>query len=168
MCELDEQWVEIRSDSKQAAREMNSIRFQAEHDPRVGLAMSLYVDERPLQSHIRPVEDRLVIRHNLPADRAGEYAGIVDLKAVVWPSLHFYGQPTFSWYDDGDTILLGCICGVAECRPLLAYIDVGQDIVVWHNFKLGGIPGWDLSPVGPFEFSREGYLAALRMTSRDD
>ncbi len=73
---------------------------------------------------------------------------------------HFLGEPMASWFEDGDTVLMGCSCGEWDCWPLTARVLAGGDVVRWTNFRTGH-RDWDLSALGPFEFARLQYEAAL-------
>jgi len=93
------------------------------------------------------------------SDLAGDYAGLSS--ELVRPGArHFIGHPAVTWFGDGDTIVLGCTCGEAECWPLTARVQVGDVTVSWTDFRTGHRP-WDLSRLGPFTFNREQYEQAL-------
>lgn len=58
----------------------------------------------------------------------------------------------------GRTALLGCICGIIGCGPLLARIEVGSDTVTWSDFG----PGYGADYEGlEFTFDRDTYMDAL-------
>lgn len=147
---------------------MNEISFKVEWDDRVGYAMNIYVDGQLLQNLIRRVEEPIVAARGMRPDRAGEYAGIVSLEWIQWPSRHFLGEPDprLSWFEDGDAIILGCICGVADDRPFTAVIGVDSAVVTWTRFRLGGVPDWDLSALEPFQFDYARYVDSLRQATR--
>jgi hypothetical protein len=65
-----------------------------------------------------------------------------------------------AWFHDGDSCLLGCVCGDTGCWPLTAKVAVAADQVGWAGFRTGH-RAWDLSQLGPFTFSRAQYEAAL-------
>jgi hypothetical protein len=91
-------------------------------------------------------------RHNgLPLDELGD------------PSRHFLGGPAldFTDPDTGTTVVLGCSCGVRECRPLLAVVTLAPDTVTWSGFRRPFRPEWGELPVGPYVFFRPAYEAAL-------
>ncbi|MCW2787659.1 MAG: hypothetical protein JWP74_4176 [Marmoricola sp.] len=73
---------------------------------------------------------------------------------------HFLGHPVAAWFDDGDTVLLGCECGEWGCWPLTTLVEVNAETVRWHGFR-NGHRDWDLSGLGPFRFSRDQYESAL-------
>lgn len=123
--------------------------------------VNIYVGGRRLQDMVRPVEQGFADAEGTP-DLAGSYAGMHDL-AIRWPSRHFLGNPVLSWFGDGDTILLGCICGDPGCWPLTARVEVTEEIVTWRNFRTGH-RDWDLSTFGPLVFDRGQYERALQST----
>lgn len=94
---------------------------------------------------------------------AGSYGGL-DVQ-YLWPSRHFLGEPIEEWFGDGDTILLGCVCGEAGCWPLTARVDVDESTVHWSEFRMGH-RDWDLSDLGPFVFDRDQYELALGRPAR--
>lgn len=141
---------------------MLTIEFRVEPEELgVGVrdVLAVYVDGVRLQELVRPVERPFADREGKP-DLAGRYAGLAD-RAVRWPSPHFLGEPILSWFGDGDTVLLGCICGEAGCWPLTARVDVADRTVTWHSFRKGH-RDWDLSALGTLTFDREQYERALR------
>ena len=94
----------------------------------------------------------------------GGYLGLVQVGWLRWPAKHYLGEPKDTWFDDGDTTLLDCVCGESGCWPLTADIDVGDDLVIWHHSR-NGHREWDLSALGPFTFDRGQYEDALRATA---
>jgi hypothetical protein len=70
------------------------------------------------------------------------------------------GDPACSWFEDGDTVLMGCPCGEWGCWPLTVRIDVDPDRVTWRDFR-NGHRDWDLQALGPFVFDRSEYEAAI-------
>jgi hypothetical protein len=98
-------------------------------------------------------------------DLAGNYAGLRADLGICWPSRHFLGKPQVTCFRDGDTVLLGCICGDAGCWPLAADIKVDNHTVTWRRFRTGH-RSWDLSRLGPFRFNRNAYISALQETYR--
>jgi hypothetical protein len=96
---------------------------------------------------------------------AGSYEGLA-LAVVEHPSDHYRGRPTLSWFEDGDTVLLGCECGEWGCWPLTADIKYGEQLVRWSNFRNGHRADWGLSGLGPFEFDRTAYDAAIQQLTR--
>lgn len=138
---------------------MNVIEFRvaAPVAPAAFPHLDILIDDIDLTEHARRVE--------LPfsADLAGTYAGLWN--DVFWPSRHFLGEPKHRWFDDGDTVLLGCQCGQWECWPLTAQVEVTDETVTWSAFRNGHRATWDLSALGPFVFDRRQYETALRRTA---
>jgi len=91
---------------------------------------------------------------------AGSYAGVPRYNDILWPSRHFLGEPEPSWFEDGDTVLLGCECGEWGCWPLTAKVEVTDALVTWSGFR-NGHRDWDLSGLGPYVFDRDQYERAL-------
>jgi hypothetical protein len=92
------------------------------------------------------------------AGLAGNYAGLAIGPEL--PASHYLGEPVETWFGDGDTVLLGCVCGDPGCWPLTARVTVSESTVTWSGFRTGH-RDWDLSTVGPFTFERPAYEAAL-------
>lgn len=91
-------------------------------------------------------------------DLAGAYAGLV-VDEQQWRGWYLNDEPQ-SWFDDGDSCLLGCTCGDTGCWPLTAKVTMTAGQVTWAEFRTGHRP-WDLHRLGPFRFSRAQYDAAL-------
>ena len=89
---------------------------------------------------------------------AGAYGGLPPY--VVRSIHHYLGRPRATWFEDGDTVLLGCDCGEWGCWPLTAKVLVMHDTVRWSGFRTGH-RDWDLGDLGPFEFARDDYERAL-------
>jgi len=94
---------------------------------------------------------------------AGSYAPLAFEDFDSDPA-HFLGQPVAVWFEEGDTVLMGCDCGVWGCWPLTVRIEMGESQVRWSGFR-NGHRDWDLSDLGPFVFGRAGYEAAVRELS---
>lgn len=97
-------------------------------------------------------------------DLAGSYAGLVE-DAVRWPSRHYLGQPVLSAFGDGDTVLLGCVCGSWGCWPFTARVAVEDATVTWSGYRTGH-RDWDYAELRDFTFDRTQYEQALRATAR--
>jgi hypothetical protein len=123
------------------------------------------VDGLPLEELVRPVELPFAAAEGRP-DLAGQYQALDDSR-VCWPSRHFLGEPYLSETDEGDTVLMGCICGDPGCWPLSTDVEVGEETVTWSRFRNVHRPNWDLTRLGPFVFERSQYEAALRRTQRN-
>jgi hypothetical protein len=121
--------------------------------------IAIRVNGRPLQDWAADVERPYAEAEGHP-DIAGGYAGLAP-RAVLLSALHFFGQPHAVWFEDGDTVLLGCGCGEWGCWPLTADIEISEEQVVWRNFRNGHRDSWDHSTLGPFTFGRSQYQSAL-------
>lgn len=99
-------------------------------------------------------------------DRAGAYAGLVVGVAERFDWAHGYlNDHPQSWFGDGDSCLLGCICGDTGCWPLSAKVTTPRGQVIWSRFRTGH-RSWDLRALGPFFFRRAQYQAALVAAAR--
>lgn len=78
--------------------------------------LAILIDGVRLQELVRPIERPLALAEvdgdEDEAPSSGGYAGLDSLDGVFWPSLHFLGEPELSYCNDGDTVLLGCPCGL--------------------------------------------------------
>ncbi len=61
----------------------------------------------------------------------------------------------------GRIPLLGCLCGIWQCRPLTARVETTPVTVAWSAFRQPGREEWGELPLGPFAFGRPAYEAAL-------
>ncbi len=121
-----------------------------------------YLNGVPLPDLVRKAELPFARREGQP-DLAGSYAGLVD-QEVRWPSRHYLGNPVLSWFDDGDTVLLGCVCSDWGCWPFTALVTVDQDTVTWSGYRTGH-RDWDYRELRDFAFDRDQYEQALRLTA---
>ncbi|TDC85080.1 hypothetical protein E1193_04025 [Micromonospora sp. KC606] len=117
----------------------------------------------PLPDLVREAELPFARREGKP-DLAGSYAGLLG-DEVGWPSRHYLGDPVLSWFDDGDTVLLGCGCGEWGCWPFTAIVTVAEDTVTWSGFR-NGHREWDYRELRSFTFDRIQYEEAVRSTGR--
>lgn len=115
--------------------------------------VAIVVDGRPLADLAGDVECA-EIRAGKTEGPVGTYLPMTVVN-VRGPA-HFLGQPEVSQFGDGDTVLLGCICGTWDCWPLSAHIDVRHDVVEWRGFR-HGFREWDYQALGPFVFDRAAY-----------
>lgn len=122
-----------------------------------------YIDGVSLVERARRVEAGPAKADRQP-DLAGSYAGLVVGEAR-WQDWYSGVRPQV-WFGDGDSCLLGCLCGDTGCWPLTAKITVGGDTVVWESFRTGH-RAWDLAALGPFTFSRRAYDAALALPTSE-
>jgi hypothetical protein len=127
--------------------------------------VGIWIDGVPLAELARRVELPFAEAEGKP-DLAGSYEGLSARDGILWPSRHFHGEPGLSAFDDGDTVLLGCVCGDWGCWPLAADVAVAEDLVTWSRFRNGHRDTWDLEDLGPFVFARTQYEAALRQATK--
>jgi hypothetical protein len=148
-------------------RRVNEVEFRvvervlADEPARV---VGIWVDRVPLAELARRVEVPSAKAEGKP-DLAGSYEGLSARDDILWPSRHFLGKPRLSAFDDGDTVLLGCLRGDWGCWPLVADVAVAEDSVTWSRFRNGHRATWDLGDLGPFVFARTQYEAALRQAT---
>lgn len=83
---------------------------------------------------------------------------------VRWPSRHYLASPVLSDVGAGNTVLLGCTCGVWECWPFTAVVTVADDTVTWSGYR--GPRDWDYHELWNMTFGRRQYEDALRTTAR--
>jgi hypothetical protein len=125
--------------------------------------VELRVNGRGLVELAREVELPFAERDGQP-DLAGSYMGLSPREALH-PSRHLLDDPdlSLSMDDTSKTTLLACGgCGEPMCWPLLADVEVREDVVRWSGFEQPYRPKWGLSALGPFTFERPQYEAALR------
>lgn len=116
--------------------------------------ISFLVNGVPLTDLVRAAEMPYATAEGTPS-LAGDYAPL---------GIHLFGdrrgllgQPRTSWFDDGDTVLMGCpSCDSWGCWPLTAMIEVDDAHVTWRELR-NGHRAWDLSALGPFVFDRAEY-----------
>lgn len=139
------------------------IRFRiAEEELGSGVLLTVapVVDGVPLAEHARRHELRPATAAK-QADLAGRYAGlVVGRRSVTADWTRWYLGQGESVFGDGDTCLLGCVCGDTGCWPLTAMVEIGPATVRWHRFR-NGHRDWDLGGLGPFVFARDSYERAL-------
>jgi len=119
------------------------------------------IDSIDLRDHVYPVELPFAQREGNPS-LASRYEGL-PANEILPPNRHLLGEPQLVDADSG-TALLGCECGERGCWPLVADVLVGQQSVVWRNFRQPrrlAPDHWDYDGLGPFTFDREAYVAAL-------
>ena len=139
--------------------------------------VNIAVDGVPLVELVRAVE--LPFAQAEEAERAGDFTDFppgtltqqlagdyIPLSSkFAWPSRHYLGEPIEVPHggDDGETMVLGCSCGINDCWALLTRITLAERTVTWSGFRNSG-RSWDLSGLGPFVFSRSQYETSLRAT----
>jgi hypothetical protein len=123
----------------------NAIEFAVIDDDSAVTVVPL-IDGTSLVALVAKLEMHYSPGHDL---RAGHYQGHV-LDDLTETRANYYAPRT--------TILLS---GEAGCGSLEALIERTDTIVRWSNFSNAMHPTWDYSALGPFEFDREQYNAAL-------
>ncbi|MFI6979040.1 hypothetical protein ACIBSV_10635 [Embleya sp. NPDC050154] len=63
--------------------------------------------------------------------------------------------------EEGETILLGCDCGIFDCWALTATITAGEDTVTWSNLQ-NTYRDWNYDSIGTLTFSRRQYETSWR------
>jgi hypothetical protein len=124
--------------------------------------VAIVVNDKRLEDFARIIEMPHAVAEDKP-DLAGDYHPLALSDINSDPS-HFLGHPVATWFEDGDTVLMGCPCGEWACWPLTVRVEVTDVTVRWHDFRTGH-RDWDLSGLGPFVFDRPDYEAALRAIS---
>ncbi|SKA95663.1 hypothetical protein SAMN06295879_2056 [Agreia bicolorata] len=93
----------------------------------------------------------------------GGYGGIVPQHFKFGDlSKYYLGLDDHQWPAPGEVWLLGCECGEVGCWPLSAHVAVTEEMVVWSGFKQPYRTKRDYSRLGPFEFTRSQYDAAVQ------
>ena len=106
---------------------MEHIEFRTiEEELGVGVLPTLipYLNGVPLPDLVRGIELPFARREGNP-DLAGRYAGLL-CEEVRWPGRHYLGQSVLSWFGDGDTVLLECVCGDWDCWPFTTLVTVDK------------------------------------------
>lgn len=119
----------------------------------------------------------LVRRAELPdalaeqAERAGEFApeaAPLPAGAYAYPvglgAAHLLGGvPDMVPHgaEAGETLLLGCDCGIVDCWALTARITVGAETVTWSGLR-NTCRDWSYDSLGALVFPRGDYERSLR------
>lgn len=113
------------------------------------------------------------------ANLAGAYAGIPEWYAEDLAAWRRGSVEDSALTYDGRVALLACgDCGEIGCWPLLARLELSEEVVIWHDFEqpyrrpaepdpLNVDPtacpgGWGYEGFGPFVFDRGAYEEQLR------
>jgi len=135
--------------------------------------VQIKINGRDLVDLVRAVENPFAYKEGSPSI-AGAYAGLPP-EHVAPPSLHFWGQPSEGVYSLGPKIqVLGCECGEPGCWPLVCYVEADRARVRWSSFEQLHRSGsrshaaWTYDNLGPFEFERKQYEAALAALKSGD
>lgn len=122
--------------------------------------VNLHVDDKPLAELMKAYELPMATKEGHP-----KLAGAYDAIKTGSSSLeHYYlGKTKAAWgIDQNKTMLLGCVCGVTGCWPLLCKITVEGDTVTWSEFEQPHRDDdWDYSEFEGFVFEKQQYLDAI-------
>ena len=122
------------------------------------VAAQIHIDQTSLIDLLKQFEQPLANREGSP-DLAGSYGWLSKESA-------FNSLKGLENRANGKVILLGCICGIDECWPLLARVETTETTVIWSDFeqpyRSSNHPNsWDYSGFGPFVFDRIAYETEL-------
>jgi hypothetical protein len=98
-----------------------------------GVAIMVY--NTPLEELARLVEMPHALAEDAP-NLAGDYHPL-GLEDIGCDRTHFFGHPVATWFNDGDTVLMGCPCGEWACWPLTVRVEVTDVTVRWHDLRTG-------------------------------
>jgi hypothetical protein len=154
---------------KQEAKTMNHIAFELRlvnvaseaATARDTFALDVLLDERDFLELVREAEEPFAIAEGHP-NLAGKYEALPADVAI--PCLTSKQSEKVSLYD--------CECGCLGCWPLLVRISESDKIVTWsdleqpHRGPQSRASWWSYDKLGPFEFDRSQYLAALEKANR--
>jgi hypothetical protein len=127
-----------------------------EPDARDYFALDIRVDDRDLLEYVRETEKPFAAAEGHP-DLAGKYEALPALMALE--DFAAKGAEKVSLYD--------CVCGWFGCWPLRVRISVSDKIITWSEFEQphrgpkSRASWWRYDKLGPFEFDRGQYEAAL-------
>lgn len=126
----------------------------------------ILINGRELIDIVREIEQPFAEREGHP-NLPGAY-GYFGPMFVFSPARHFLGEPANDWTDGAGRIyVLSCNCGIPECWPLSARIEITEDKIIWSNFRQrhrgpNSPQGeWRYDKLGPFTFDRQSYEQAL-------
>jgi hypothetical protein len=139
---------------------MDRLRLDVRTESEGGPAETLvyfFINEQPLQELATVAELPYAMAEG-KRELAGSYGPMTRENFRDHTGL--LGQPECSWFNDGDTVLMGCTCGEWGCWPLTVQIEIGPEAVTWHRLRTGHRT-WDLNTLGPFVFDRAEYEAAV-------
>jgi hypothetical protein len=127
-------------------------------------AAQIQIDQTSLIDLLRQFEQPLADREGSP-NLAGSYGWLDKETAKV-------GLQGLSNFRNSKIMLLGCTCGIDECWPLLARVEMTETSVIWRDFeqpyRSENHPNpWDYSGFGPFVFDRNAYQAELEKLLRE-
>jgi hypothetical protein len=145
------------------AAEVDEVRFRRDRGADRDI-VDIVINGRPLLELVRDAELADASAEGHP-ELAGKYVG---LPAEVLASALFEGQATEVWavleasQRSNRVPLLICECGEPGCWPLMVTVTFGVEAVTWHDFRQPYRDDWQYEKLGPFEFGRAQYLAALQ------
>ena len=118
------------------------------------------INGRDLIAMLREVELPFATADGQPSV-AGSYGGLTPLE-WDWIGDMIEGKPSPSELADGSIAVLACECGVTQCWPLLARIEVAGERVEMGGFFQPYRRDWRHDGLGPFVFSRAEVLREVR------
>jgi hypothetical protein len=125
-------------------------------------ALGIRVDDRDFLENVREIERPFAAAEGHP-NLAGSYQAL--LAEIVLTGLAGNEADKISLYD--------CECGCFGCWPLRVRISVSDKTVTWSDFEQphrgpkSRASWWRYEKLGPFEFDREQYMAALAKTESE-
>ena len=130
-----------------------------------GEQVEIRINDENLVDLVRVVELPFATAEGKPGI-AGSYAGL-PVRSLP-PSQHFLGSKSQPEIREGKVEVLICgDCGESGCWPLLAFIQVEENLVIWKDFTQpfrsnpARTTPWNYDRFGPFVFQRAQYEAAL-------
>jgi hypothetical protein len=121
------------------------------------------INEEPLRDLVRRYELPWATGSGQP-DLAGSYGLLTGYR---FDTGLFFGEPAVADYRlAGGVALMGCICGDVGCWPFVVRIHIGDDEVVWRDFRQPHRPGWSYADFPPLHFDRTAYEAEVAAAER--
>ena len=137
---------------------MDTIAFTDEGEEEGGVRIT--INGRDFIQLVREIEMPFTTAEGHP-DHAGDYNYFGPMVTFA-PCRHFYGEPVHEWTDGpGRSYVLCCTCGIPACWALSARILVGDQEVIWSDFKQiwrgadSHFGEWRYEGLGPFIFDRQ-------------
>ena len=118
------------------------------------------VNGRDLIALVRDVELPFASADGQP-DVAGSYGWLTTYEWNRIAEL-IEGKSSGARMADGSVALLACQCGVTDCWPLYASVDVADDRVTIGDFLQPYRKNWRHDGFGPFVFSKAQLLDEIR------
>ena len=123
------------------------------------------INGRDLIPILREMELRLATADGKPM-AAGSYGGLTPVE-WEWIGDMIEGKPSTAIMADGSVAVLACECGVTDCWPLCAHVEVSSGIVEISGFFQPYRPEWRYDGLGPFIFSQRQLLKEIRGLQSD-